>query len=94
MTGRMNRSAGGTMVFEAPAAEQAAFALSIRAVQALGLRVGAVDIFTDIAGNPGDIRIIEVNANPAIRFLEDSGRSDLILGIWRHTFSTMGLIDV
>jgi hypothetical protein len=40
------------------------------------------------------MRVIEVNANPSIRFLEDSGRSDLILRIWRHTFSAIGLLDV
>jgi hypothetical protein len=94
LAGRMNRSAGGAMVFESPPSEQAAFALAVRAVQALGLRAAAVDMFTDITGDPGDIRIIEVNANPSIRFLEDSGRSDLILKIWHHTFTVMGLLDV
>ena len=82
------------MAFELPNSEEAAVALAIRAVQALGLRVGAVDMFTDIGEDPDDIRIIEVNANPSIRFLEDVGRSDLILKIWHHTFTTMGLLDV
>jgi hypothetical protein len=36
--------------------------------------------------------VIEVNANPSIRLLEDSDRPDLILQIWRHTFSAMGLL--
>jgi len=36
--------------------------------------------------------VIEVNANPSIRLLEESGRSDLILKIWRHTSSAIGLI--
>ena len=82
------------MQFEAPRAEGSAFALAIRAVQALGLRAGAVDLFTDIAGDADDIRIIEVNANPSIRFLEDSGRADLILAIWRHSLTAAGLLDV
>ena len=38
------------------------------------------------------MRVIEVNANPSIRLLEESNRSDLILKIWHHTFSAMGLL--
>ena len=51
-----------------------------------------MDLFTGIDGDPAAMRIIEVNANPSIRLLEDSGRGDLILKIWRHTFSAMGLL--
>ena len=40
------------------------------------------------------MRVIEVNANPSIRFLEQCGREDLILKIWRHTFTAMGLLRV
>jgi glutathione synthase/RimK-type ligase-like ATP-grasp enzyme len=92
--GRMNLSAGGTMVLEAPSAERAAFALARQARRALGLRVAAVDLFTDIGGDPEAIRLIEVNANPSIRFLEQCDRPDLILKIWQHTFSAMGLAVV
>jgi glutathione synthase/RimK-type ligase-like ATP-grasp enzyme len=92
--GRTNLSAGGTMAFEAPAAERAAFALARQARSALGLRVAAVDLFTDIGGDPEAIRLIEVNANPSIRFLEASDRPDVILKIWHHTFSAMGLLGV
>jgi D-alanine-D-alanine ligase-like ATP-grasp enzyme len=91
--GRMNLSAGGTMVLEAPHAD-AALALARTAARALGLRVAAVDMFTDIGGDPKAMRIIEVNSNPSIRLLELSGRSDLILRIWRHTFLAMGLLGV
>jgi hypothetical protein len=56
--------------------------------------VAAVDLFTDIGGDPDAIRLIEVNANPSIRFLEQCGRPDLILKIWQHTFSAMGLAGV
>jgi hypothetical protein len=38
--------------------------------------------------------VIEINANPSIRFLEDSAREDLILTIWRHTFTSVGLLHV
>jgi glutathione synthase/RimK-type ligase-like ATP-grasp enzyme len=92
--GRMNLSAGGGMALEAPHPERAAFALARRARQALGLRVAAVDLFTHVGGDPEAIRVIEVNANPSIRFLEQSERPDLILKIWHHTFLAMGLIGV
>jgi D-alanine-D-alanine ligase-like ATP-grasp enzyme len=91
--GRMNLSAGGTMVIEALHSE-AVLELARKARRALGLRVAAVDLFTDIAGDPEAMRVIEVNANPSIRLLETSGRGDLILKIWHHTFSAMGLLGV
>jgi len=91
--GRMNLSAGGTMVLEAPRS-QAALILAKNAVQALGLRVAAVDMFTDIGGDPEATGVIEVNSSPSIRLLEESGRSDLILKIWSHTFLAMGLLGV
>ena len=69
--GRMNLSAGGTMVLEAPRSD-AALTQARKAVRALGLRVAAVDLFTDIGGDPDAIRVIEVNSNPSIRLLEQS----------------------
>jgi D-alanine-D-alanine ligase-like ATP-grasp enzyme len=89
--GRMNLSAGGTMRIEAPRSDTA-ITVARQAAQALGLRVAAVDLFTDIAGGQDAIRIIEVNSNPSIRLLENSDRDDLILKIWHHTFSAMGLL--
>ena len=91
--GRMNMSAGGTMIFETPRSG-AAFTAARKAAQALGLRVAAVDVFADTATDPDAVRVIEVNSNPSIRLLEESDRGDLILKIWRHTFSAMGLLDV
>jgi hypothetical protein len=89
--GRMNLSAGGTMVL-ASAPSEKALTLARQAARALGLRVAAVDMFVDIGGDPNSIEIIEVNSNPAIRLLEDSNRGDLILRVWHHTFSVMGLL--
>jgi hypothetical protein len=89
--GRMNLSAGGTMVLEAPPSE-VALTLARQAARALGLRVAAIDLFTDIGGAANAMQVIEVNSNPSIRLLEQSGRSDLILKIWHHTFSAMGLL--
>ena len=94
LTGRMNRSAGGAMAFARPPRHAEALNLAQRAVKALGLRAAAVDLFTDIGGDPSEMKVIEINANPSIRFLEDSGRDDLILDIWRHTFTSIGLLHV
>ena len=91
--GRMNLSAGGMMVLEAPRSD-AALTLARKAARALDLRVAAVDLFADGDGDQEAIRVIEVNANPSIRLLEESNRSDLILKIWHHTFSATGLLGV
>jgi hypothetical protein len=90
--GRMNLSAGGAMELAAP--PDAGIALARLAARALGLRVAGVDLFTGVDGDAEAMRVIEVNANPSIRFLEQSGRDDLILTIWRHTFRAMGLLRV
>ena len=89
--GRMNMSAGGTMVLEEVRSDILP-ALARKAVRALGLRVAAVDLFTDIGDEAGASAVIEVNSNPSIRLLEESSKPDLILKIWRHTFSVMGLL--
>src|ERR1700722_20326102 len=91
--GRMNLSAGGAMALEAPRSE-AVLTLAKNAARAGGLRVAAVDMFTDIGGDPQALAVIEVNSNPSIRLLEQSGRGDLILKIWHHTFTAMGLLGV
>jgi hypothetical protein len=91
--GRMNLSAGGSMVFEIPRS-QAVLTAAKKAADALGLRLAAVDLFTDLEGDTQAVRVIEVNSNPSIRFLEDADRGDLILKIWRHTFFATGLADV
>ncbi len=92
--GRSNFSAGGRMAFEEPDNAETVFAAARQAMKALGLRGGGVDLFTRAYNDTEPMRIIEVNANPSIRFLEDNGRADLILRIWRHTFTSLGLIDV
>jgi D-alanine-D-alanine ligase-like ATP-grasp enzyme len=91
ISGRMNLSAGGRMVL-AEAPSEKAVTLARQAVRAIGLRVAAVDMFVAIGGDPDRNEIIEVNSNPSIRVLEDSNRGDLILKIWHHTFTAMGLL--
>ena len=81
------------MALEAPRSE-AVLTLAKNAARAVGLRVAAVDLFTDIGGDPEAMAVIEVNSNPSIRLLEQSGRGDLILKIWHHTFTAMGLLGV
>jgi glutathione synthase/RimK-type ligase-like ATP-grasp enzyme len=57
--------------------------MSARAVSALGLRIGAVDLFDlSEAGDLSKLAVIEVNGNPGLRTLELAGRMDLIRGIW------------
>jgi hypothetical protein len=90
--GRTNFSAGGRMELESPGPQAAAMARE--ALRALGLRLAAVDIFTEIGGDPNVLRVIEVNSNPSIRFLEELDRGDLIQKIWHHTFTALGLLDV
>lgn len=89
--GRMNLSAGGKMVLEAAPSEAISIAAR-KAARPLGLRVAAVDLFTNISGETDTTAVIEVNSNPSIRLLEDSGRADLILKLWHHTFSATGLL--
>jgi hypothetical protein len=89
--GRTNLSAGGHMAFASPTA--AALTMAKKAVRTLGLRAAAIDLFSDIGGTPDTAAIIEVNSNPSIRLLEELQRPDLILKIWRHTFSAAGLLD-
>jgi hypothetical protein len=89
--GRMNLSAGGTMVIEPPPSGKAV-ALAKQASRALGLRVAAIDLFVGVGGEPDAMTVIEVNSNPSIRLLEQSDRGDLILNIWHHTFSSIGLL--
>jgi hypothetical protein len=87
--GRMNLSAGGAMTMDDAGA--AAITAAVAATRALGLRLGAVDLFAG-PENRDDVRVIEVNSNPAIRFLESCGRDDLILAVWRHSLTAAGLL--
>ena len=92
ISGRMNLSAGGQMALASPG--PSALTMAREAVHALGLRAGAVDLFIGIDGNPDAMAVIEVNSNPSIRLLEELQRPELILKIWRHAFSAVGLLDV
>lgn len=83
LPGRRNLSAAGVVeqVSDQPAPQLAKIAVA--AVHALGLRIGAVDLF-DLSPERdySDLVIIEVNGNPGLRTLELAGRMDLIRAIW------------
>lgn len=83
LAGRRNLSAAGSVDTVSETVPPALARPAIAAVAALGLRVGAVDLFDlSPARDYADIVVIEVNGNPGLRTLELAGRSDLIRAIW------------
>lgn len=83
LPGRRNLSAVGEIESFNDTAPPALVNLAAKAVEALGLRIGAVDLF-DLSPQ-GDLSrpvIIEVNGNPGLKTLELAGRTDLIRKIW------------
>ena len=90
LAGRQNLSAlGGVEKLDTDIPEPLA-RLARAACNALGLRLGAVDIFDVSPSRDGsDLVIIEVNSNPSLKALESSGRLDLILGIWTSMIRDM-----
>lgn len=84
LEGPANRAAGGGAFALRDGASEPLAALARRAAEALGLRLAAVDVFdVSPAGDLGELVVIEVNSNPMIATLEESGRWDLIETIWR-----------
>src|SRR5262249_27208311 len=67
LAGRRNLSAlGGVDVLSEEVPEDLA-AIAVRSCQALGLRLGAVDLFdTSSAGDRSALTVIEVNGNPTL----------------------------
>ena len=86
LPGRRNLSAEGeieSFSTDAPPSLAVLAVLAAKAVAALGLRIGAVDMFdASSAGDLSDMLVIEVNGNPGLKTLELAGRSDLIRAIW------------
>ncbi|RYG38523.1 MAG: hypothetical protein EON93_01885 [Burkholderiales bacterium] len=83
LAGRRNLSAAGDVERVSEDVPEQLRALAIRAVEALGLRVGAVDVFDlSRSGDYSDLVVIEVNGNPGLRTLENAGRMDLVRRIW------------
>lgn len=88
LPGRRNLSAAGGIDAVSDQPPHALARLAVRAVEALGLRIGAVDMFDlSSARDFSDPVVIEVNGNPGLRTLELAGRSDLIRSIWVSMFN-------
>lgn len=83
LPGRRNLSAAGAIEQVSDQPPPALARLAVTAVEALGLRIGAVDMFDlSTARDFSDPVVIEVNGNPGLRTLELAGRTDLIRAIW------------
>lgn len=83
LPGRRNLSAAGAIEQVSDFAPAPLAQLAIAAVEALSLRIGAVDMFDVSAGGDlSDLVVIEVNGSPGLRTLENAKRSDLIRSIW------------
>lgn len=84
LTGRRNLGALGgiesmDLTVPAPLAS-----LATAACNALGLRLAAVDLFDRSVGrDQSELVVIEVNSNPTLAALEEAGRLDLIVGLWK-----------
>jgi glutathione synthase/RimK-type ligase-like ATP-grasp enzyme len=83
LQGRRNLSAAGAIDHVSDQPPPALARIAVTAVQALGLKIGAVDMFDlSTARDFSDPVVIEVNGNPGLRTLELAGRTDLIRDIW------------
>lgn len=87
LAGRRNLSAAGGIDHVSDTAPPALARIAIAAVAAIGLRIGAVDLFDQSSsGDFSDLVVIEVNGNPGLRTLELAGRDDLIRAIWTSMY--------
>ncbi|MEQ1818220.1 MAG: hypothetical protein ABL871_06375 [Terricaulis sp.] len=85
LEGPANRAAGGGATELRDGATRELADIALRATQAIGLNLSAVDLFV---GGPdlNEVTVIEVNSNPMIATLEDNQRWHLIIEIWRANF--------
>lgn len=90
LLGRRNLSASGEIEQVETDVPPHLADIACRAVAAVGLRIGAVDLFdVSPAGDLGDLLVIEVNGNPGLRTLELAGRADLVRAIWVSMLTEM-----
>ncbi|MCA8886148.1 MAG: hypothetical protein KDA35_05965 [Hyphomonadaceae bacterium] len=85
LQGPANRSAGGGASDLCNGAPRALDDIALKAADALGLALAAIDIFAS-GSDFQDPTVIEVNSNPMIATLEDNNRWPLIIEIWRANF--------
>jgi D-alanine-D-alanine ligase-like ATP-grasp enzyme len=87
LEGPANRAAGGGATALIDGAPKALETVALSACAALGLNLAGVDLFDLSPGRDLSAPcVIEVNSNPMIQTLEDHGRWDLIVAIWRANF--------
>jgi len=85
IVGRQNLTAAGGIDHLDTNVPEALYRIAVGACAAVGLCVGAVDIFdVSIARDLSDLVVIEVNGNPALKSLELSGRIDVIVDLWKR----------
>ena len=86
--GPANRAAGGRASDLREGAGEPLAKLALAAADVLGLGLAGVDMFDlSPARDLSELCVIEVNSNPMIKTLEDHGRWDLIVAIWRANFA-------
>jgi glutathione synthase/RimK-type ligase-like ATP-grasp enzyme len=85
LAGRRNLSAlGGVDLFDTIVPAELS-RIATESCDALGLRLGAVDIFDASAvSDLSQLIVIEVNGNPMLRAVEEAGRLDLIISVWKR----------
>lgn len=87
LAGRQNLHAAGEAETVSDKSPSSLAQIAVSATQAIGLRVGAVDIFdTSPARDLSDLVVIEVNGNPGLAAIERAGRSDIIQALWTAMF--------
>jgi glutathione synthase/RimK-type ligase-like ATP-grasp enzyme len=85
LEGPANRAVGGGAAELCDGAPRALGEIAVKATEAVGLALSAVDIFVS-GPHLDDFTVIEVNSNPMIATLEDNQRWHLIIEIWRANF--------
>jgi cyanophycin synthetase len=86
--GPANRAVGGGARDVRDGAPGPLAELAVAAARVLGLRFAGIDIFDlSPAGDLSSLCVIEANSNPMFKTLEDCGRWDLIIDVWRANFA-------
>ncbi len=84
LIGRQNLSALGEIDLLETNIPGPLYDIAAACCTAIGIRLGAVDIFdTSAKRDLSELVVIEVNGNPTLKALEQAGRLDIIITIWK-----------